>query len=158
MKFKNLIVLLLLSNLAGCAPTTLKQDHIKQTPNIEEAVSLQKSLGDKPTGWAALASGLLEGYALGQIEEAVSLQKSLGDKPTGWAALASGLLEGYALGQKEQSILDDKERLKKYNDILAKIENVVAQLDLILEKAPQERIDLASMDLTRGYNQSTGER
>ena len=125
MKFKNLIVLLLLSNLAGCAPTTLKQDHIKQTPNIEEAVSLQKSLGDKPTGWAALASGLLEGYAL---------------------------------GQKEQSILDDKERLKKYNDILAKIENVVAQLDLILEKAPQERIDLASMDLTRGYNQSTGER
>ena len=125
MKFKNLIVLLLLSNLAGCAPTTLKQDHIKQTPNIEAAVSLQKSLGDKPTGWAALASGLLEGYAL---------------------------------GQKEQSILDDKERLKKYNDILAKIENVVAQLDLILEKAPQERIDLASMDLTRGYNQSTGER
>ena len=120
-----LLVLLLLSNLAGCAPTTLKQDHIKQTPNIEAAVSLQKSLGDKPTGWAALASGFLEGYAH---------------------------------GEKEQSILDDKERLKKYNDILAKIENVVAQLDLILEKAPQERIDLASMDLTRGYNQSTGER
>lgn len=116
------------------------------------------------------------------IEAAGSLQKSLGDKPTGWAALASGVLEGYALGEKKKSILDDKDRLKKYNDTLAKLENVVAQsgerlasfqkqeqvketltpyvsrtLDLILEKAPQERIDLAGMDLTRRYNQSTGE-
>ena len=116
------------------------------------------------------------------IEAAGSLQKSLGDKPTGWAALASGVLEGYALGEKKKSILDDKERLKKYNETLAKLENVAAQsgerlasfqkqeqvkesltpyvsrtLDLILEKAPQERIDLAGMDLTRRYNQSTGE-
>lgn len=116
------------------------------------------------------------------IEAAGSLQKSLGDKPTGWAALTSGVLEGYALGEKKKSILDDKDRLKKYNETLAKLENVVAQsgerlaifqkqeqvkesltpyvsrtLDLILEKAPQERIDLAGMDLTRRYNQSTGE-
>lgn len=116
------------------------------------------------------------------IEAAGSLQKSLGDKPTGWAALASGVLEGYALGEKKKSILDDKDRLKKYNETLAKLENVIAQsgerlasfqkqeqvkesltpyvsrtLDLILEKAPQERIDLAGMDLTRRYNQSTGE-
>ena len=116
------------------------------------------------------------------IEAAGSLQKSLGDKPTGWAALASGVLEGYALGEKKKSILDDKERLKKYNETVAKLENVAAQsgerlasfqkqeqvkesltpyvsrtLDLILEKAPQERIDLAGMDLTRRYNQSTGE-
>ena len=116
------------------------------------------------------------------IEAASSLQKSLGDKPTGWAALASGVLEGFSLGEKKKSILDDKERLKKYNETVAKLENVAAQsgerlasfqkqeqvkesltpyvsrtLDLILEKAPQERIDLAGMDLTRRYNQSTGE-
>lgn len=116
------------------------------------------------------------------IEAAGSLQKSLGDKPTGWAALASGVLEGFSLGEKKKSILDDKERLKKYNETVAKLENVAAQsgerlarfqkqeqvkesltpyvsrtLDLILEKAPQERIDLAGMDLTRRYNQSTGE-
>ena len=116
------------------------------------------------------------------IEAADSLRKSLGDKPTGWAALASGVLEGFSLGEKKKSILDDKERLKKYNETAAKLENVAAQsgerlasfqkqeqvkesltpyvsrtLDLILEKAPQERIDLAGMDLTRRYNQSTGE-
>ena len=116
------------------------------------------------------------------IEASGSLQKSLGEKPTGWAALASGVLEGFSLGEKKKSILDDKERLKKYNETLAKLENVIAvsgerlakfqkqeevkegltpyvsrTLDLILEKAPQERIDLAGMDLTRRYNQSTGE-
>jgi len=111
-----------------------------------------------------------------------TIRKDLGDKPKGWRALAAGITEGMEFGEKKKSILDSKERLEKYQGTLKKLEDVVAlsgqrlatfqkgeevkqsltpyvsrTLDLILEGAPQERIDLAGVDLTDRYNQQTGE-
>ena len=111
-----------------------------------------------------------------------TIRKDLGDKPKGWRALAAGVTEGMEFGEKRKSILDSKERLAKYQGTLKKLEDVVAlsgerlagfqkgeqvkqsltpyvsrTLDLILEGAPQERIDLAGVDLTDRYNQQTGE-
>ena len=111
-----------------------------------------------------------------------TIRKDLGEKPKGWRALAAGITEGMEFGEKRKSILDSKERLAKYQGTLKKLEDVVAlsgerlatfqkgeqvkqnltpyvsrTLDLILEGAPQERIDLAGVDLTDRYNQQTGE-
>lgn len=111
-----------------------------------------------------------------------TIRKDLGEKPKGWRALAAGITEGMEFGEKRKSILDSKERLAKYQGTLKKLEDVVAlsgerlatfqkgeqvkqnltpyvsrTLDLILEGAPQERIDLAWVDLTDRYNAQTGE-
>jgi hypothetical protein len=111
-----------------------------------------------------------------------TIRKDLGEKPKGWRALAAGVTEGVEFGEKRKSILDSKERLEKYQGTLKKLEDVVAlsgqrlatfqkgeevkqsltpyvsrTLDMILEGAPQERIDLAGVDLTDRYNGQTGE-
>ncbi|CAK9250432.1 unnamed protein product [Sphagnum jensenii] len=111
-----------------------------------------------------------------------TIRKDLGEKPKGWRALAAGITEGVEFGEKRKSILDSKERLEKYQGTLKKLEDVVAlsgqrlatfqkgeevkqsltpyvsrTLDMILEGAPQERIDLAGVDLTDRYNGQTGE-
>lgn len=117
------------------------------------------------------------------LETLGSLRKDFGENPTGWAALGAGLTEGLALSEKRKSILDDKKRLEKYTRTLDKlqaysdeaagrlaeaqkkeeIKELIAPymshtLDLILENAPQERIDLAGADLARRLGAASGER
>ena len=120
----------------------------------------------------------------GPVLEALgSLRQDFGEKPTGWGAFGAGFTEGMALGEKQKSILDAKERLAKYTATLAKLQayNEEAQgrmaeaqkkeeikegispyvsrtLDLIAEGAPQERIDLAGIDLARRLSAVSGDK
>ena len=111
-----------------------------------------------------------------------NMRKSLGDKPTGWAAIGAGFIDGWNASAKERSILDDKKRLKAFEDTLSKMNaySLEAQgrlaeaqkkeeikeglspyvsrtLDLIMEGAPQERIDLAGIDLARRLSAVSGD-
>jgi hypothetical protein len=110
------------------------------------------------------------------------LKKDLGDKPSGGLAMLAGFYDGLELSEKEKSIFDSKERMAKYQNGLEKLTGLVEEsgkrlseirqaekiktslspyvsstLDLMGENAPQERIDLAGIDLVRRYNALTGE-
>ena len=116
------------------------------------------------------------------LEALGSLRKDFGEKPTGWGAFGAGLTEGLALGEKQKSILDDKKRLERYTSTLDKLQvyaeeaqgrlaeaqkkeeikeglspYVSRTLDLIMEGAPQERIDLAGIDLARRLSATSGD-
>lgn len=111
-----------------------------------------------------------------------NLKKDLGDKPSGGLAMLAGLYDGLELSEKEKSIFDSKERMAKYQNGLDKLTGLVEEtgqrlaevrkreqikeglqrpvsmtLDLMAQNAPQERIDLAGIDLTEKYNSVTGE-
>ena len=117
------------------------------------------------------------------LEALGSVRQGFGENPTGWAALGAGITEGLAFAEKKKSILDDKARLEKYTNTLNKlqaysdeaagrvaeaqkkeeIKELIAPymsrtLDLILENAPQERIDLAGADLAKRLGAASGER
>lgn len=112
-----------------------------------------------------------------------NVKKSFGEKPEGWAAFGSGFIDGWNAESRKKSILDDKKRLKAFEDTLAKMEaySLEAQgrlaeaqkkeeikeglspyvsrtLDLIMEGAPQERIDLAGIDLARRLSAISGDK
>ena len=112
-----------------------------------------------------------------------NVKKSFGEKPEGWAAFGSGFIDGWNAESRKKSILDDKKRLKVFEDTLAKMEaySLEAQgrlaeaqkkeeikeglspyvsrtLDLIMEGAPQERIDLAGIDLARRLSAVSGDK
>jgi hypothetical protein len=116
------------------------------------------------------------------LEALGSLRKDFGEKPTGWGAFGAGLTEGLALGEKQKSILDDKKRLERYTSTLDKLQAYAEEaqgrlaeaqkkeeikeglspyvsrtLDLIMEGAPQERIDLAGIDLARRLSAVSGD-
>lgn len=116
------------------------------------------------------------------LEVLGSLRKDFGEKPTGWGAFGAGLTEGLALGEKQKSILDDKKRLERYISTLDKLQVYAEEaqgrlaeaqkkeeikeglspyisrtLDLIIEGAPQERIDLAGIDLARRLSAVSGD-
>ena len=147
-----------------------EDDRVKLNKAQSENLTTQSQLAQASYG--ALQN---KPHESGPVLEALgSLRQDFGEKPTGWGAFGAGFTEGMALGEKQKSILDDKERLAKYTATLDKLQayNEEAQgrlaeaqkkeeikegispyvsrtLDLIAEGAPQERIDLAGVDLAR---------
>lgn len=156
-----------------------EDDRVKLNKAQSENLTTQSQLAQASYG--ALQN---KPHESGPVLEALgSLRQDFGEKPTGWGAFGAGFTEGMALGEKQKSILDDKERLAKYTATLDKLQayNEEAQgrlaeaqkkeeikegispyvsrtLDLIAEGAPQERIDLAGVDLARRLSAVSGDK